>query len=240
MKKIILTIFVLSTIFIASCGHTNDLAKFDVNGSKILVNEVVKPDARSVKIEMMSTATENNKGVAGAVLDVIANVSTNVLAEDKQKKLQETIDTRKLLYAISDNLQNSLRTYLQVEPVESLDDNPDFICTINLEKCKLLLDQNKVAIYVNATASIVDRMTGQIAWENVESKTIPLSESYGSEIKNSTMESAFNALQLASLDENQINEIVDEAADDVGNYMAETLRDDVAEAHKQRMKSKNK
>jgi len=230
----ILFSIILTVVLLGGCGHSNELAKFDVNNSKVLFRENVSPNARYVKIEQQSTAEKKSKEGLGAVLDVIASVSNSVLAEEKQNKLKESIDTKKLLYAVSDNLQEAMHTYLEINPVEKLSDKPDFICTITLKECKLLLNQNNVSIYVNAAASLVDRMTGQIAWENYESKTISLSDSYGEQIKDSGLESAFNALQLAALDENEINEIVDAAADDVGNYMAETLRDDVADAHRER------
>ncbi len=237
--NIIFTI-ILTAVLFGGCGHSNELAKFNVNNSKVLFRENVSPNARYVKIEQQSTAEKKSNGGLGAVLDVIASVSNSVLAEEKQNKLKESIDTQKLLYAVSDNLQEAMHIYLEINPVDKLSDKPDFICTITLKECKLLLNQNNVSIYVNATASLVDRATGQIAWENYESRTISLSESYGDHISNSGLESVFNALQLASLDENEINEIVDAAADDVGTYMAETLRNDVAKSHKQRMEMNKK
>lgn len=239
MKRTFILLFVvLTAVLFNGCGHSNELAKFDVNNSKVLFRENVGPNARYVKIEQQSTAQKENKNGLGAVLDVIASVSNSVLAEEKQNKLRESIDTERLLYSISDNLQEAMHIYLDINPVEKLSDKPDFICTIVLKDCKLLLNQNQVSIYVNATASLVDRATGEIAWKNYESRTISLSESYGEHISDSGLESVFNALQLASLDENEINEIVDAAADDVGTYMAETLRNDVAKSHKQRMEMK--
>ncbi len=226
-----LLISVLIIVLLASCAHTNDLAKHNVSGSSMLYKEVVKPEAKTVKIERYSTTTD---GGSNDLLDVISAVGSSILTADLEDKLEKAIDTKRLLYSISDNLAEAIQTYLDVSEVESLSNKPDFICNISLDECKLNMNQYGVYIKVEATASITKRKTGEIVWEKTENKFIPLEEYYESTIEDASLESVFNVVQLASLDAEQINQIIDDAASGVGTYMAETLRDDVAEAHKQR------
>lgn len=235
MNKLVnFLIVILMLVLLASCAHTNDLAKHNVSGSSMLYKEVVNPEAKTVKIERVSIATDGGS----SLLDVISAVGSGILTADLEDKLEKAIDTKRLLYSISDNLAEAIHTYLDVSEVESLSDKPDYICNINLEECKLNMSQYGVYIKVEATASIIKRKTGEIVWENSETKFIPLEEYYESTIEDASLESVFNVVQLASLDAEEINQIIDDAASGVGTYMAETLREDVAEAHKQRTEKK--
>jgi len=107
-----------------------------------------------------------------------------------------------------------------------------------LEEVKLLMSNNSVSLYVHSTASITKRTTGEMVWENSETKTIPLEDNTGNTTKNKSLENVFSAIQLAALDPNQIKKLVEDAADDVGTYMAETLREDVVEANKEKLGKK--
>ncbi len=219
MKNLIFALIALSGLTLLSCGHTNDLAKYDVQGSKILFKQIVAPAARTVKIEKYSTAKTGNEKKDGLanLLKAVVEVGNDILAADKQEKLQKLIHTPDLLSAITDNLGESMSTYLEIAPVYNLSDNPDFICTVKLNSCKLLIDRNKLAIYVSSTANLVDRATSQIVWKNSESRQIPIQKNYGAEMNAGNLTEVVNALQLAALDEKQINAIIDEAADDVGS-----------------------
>jgi len=236
MNKLVnFLIVILTIVLLASCAHTNDLAKHNVSGSNMLYKEIVKPEAKTVKIERYTTTTD---GGSSDLLDIISAVGSGILTADLEDKLEKAIDTKRLLYSISDNLAEAIHTYLDVSEVESLSDKPDFICNISLDECKLNMSQYGVYIKVEATASVTKRKTGEIVWKNTEAKFIPLEEYYESTIEDASLESAFNLIQLASLDAEEINQIIGDAASSVGTYMAETLREDVAEAHKQRTEKK--
>jgi len=242
MKNFNIVLVVIFGFILASCGHTNELAKFDVQGSKILFKQIVSPQARTVKIEKFNEVktTNNDKNGLAGLLKAVVEVGNDILAADKQAKLQKLISTDALLSAITDNLGESMSTYLEISPVNDLSDNPEFICTVKLNSCKLLIDKDKLAIYVSSSANLIERATSQIVWKNSESRQIPIQKNYGTELNAGDLTDVVSALQLAALDEKQINAIIDEAADDVGSYMAETLREDVAKSHKERMELKNK
>lgn len=244
MRKLNVVLLLIVGFVLTSCGHTNELAKFNVQGSKIMFRQIVAPAARTVKIEKFSTTnnnTNNNEKKSGlaSLLKAVVEVSNDILAADKQAKLQKLINTEDILSAITDNLGESMSTYLEITPVNKLSDNPEFICTVKLNTCKLLIDKDKLAIYVSSSANLVERATSQIVWKNTESRQIPIQKNYGTEMNAGDLTDVVSALQLAALDEKQINAIVDEAADDVGSYMAETLREDVAKSHKERKELKN-
>jgi len=242
MRNFNIVLVILFSLFLASCAHTNDLAKFEVKNSKILFKQIVSAQARTVKIEKFSEVkSENdNKNDLSSLLKAVVEVSNDILAADKQEKLQKLISTDALLSAISENLVESMSTYLEIVPVNNLSHNPDFISTVKLKSCKLLINKDKLAIYVEASANLIERATSKIVWENSESRQIPIQKNYGTELNAGDLTDVVSALQLATLDEKQINLIIDEAADDVGSYMAETLREDIVQSNKDRMKLNSK
>jgi len=234
----VLVVLAISAIMF-SCAHTNDLAKYNVQGSTMHFKEVVKPAAKSVLIERSSsTDTKKSKKTEDVVLGILTSVGTGIIEADKQSKLEEAIDTKELLHSIAEKLSESINSYLDVTSVEKTSDKPDYFCAVVLEEVKLLMNNNSVSLYVHSTASITKRTTGEMVWENSETKTIPLEDNTGNTTKNKSLENVFSAVQLAALDPNQIKKLVEDAADDVGTYMAETLREDVVKANKEKLEKK--
>ncbi|MBU0474184.1 MAG: hypothetical protein KKF62_08465 [Bacteroidetes bacterium] len=234
--QILIVLIISSMLF--SCAHTNDLAKHNVQGSTMHFKEVVKPAAKSVLIERSSTDTKKSKKNEDVVLDILTSVGTGFIEADKQNKLEEAIDTKDMLHSIAEKLSESINSYLDVTAVEQISDKPDYFCSVVLEEVKLLMSNNSVSLYVHSTASITKRTTGEMIWENSETKTIPLEDNTGNTTKNKSLENVFSAIQLAALDPNQIKKLVEDAADDVGTYMAETLREDVVDANKEKLGKK--
>jgi len=240
MKNLIqILVGLIISAMLFSCAHTNDLAKHNVQGSTMHFKEVVKPAAKSVLIERSSsTDTKKSKKTEDVVLGILTSIGTGFIEADKQNKLEEAIDTKDMLHSIAGKLSESINSYLDVAAVEKISDKPDYFCSVVLEEVKLLMSNNSVSLYVHSTASITKRTTGEMVWENSETKTIPLEDNTGNTTKNKSLENVFSAIQLAALDPNQIKKLVEDAADDVGTYMAETLREDVVEANKEKLGKK--
>lgn len=221
-----------------SCAHTNDLAKHNVKGSTMHFKEVVKPAAKSVLIERSTNISNKGKKTEDVVLDILTSVGSGFIEADKQKKLEEAINTKDMLHSIAGKLSESINSYLDVTTVEKISDKPDYFCSVVLEEVKLIMDDNSVSLFVRATALITNRTTGEKVWENAEIKTIPLEDNSGNTTKNKSINEVFSAIQLAALDTAQIKKLVEDAADDVGNFMAETLREDVVDANKEKLGKK--
>jgi hypothetical protein len=90
-------------------------------------------------------------------------------------------------------------------------------------------------VRVRGNSRIIDRRSGTVIWENAESHTVPVSETYLGIIAPQPITSGvsvFNAVKLLTLSQEQISAIVNRAAVDAGKEIGETLREDVAELHK--------
>lgn len=238
--KLLILLFI--AVSFTAC-HTNNLAKYDVAEAKVFFKEIVRPEASTLVIEETSTAQNSSddkkkSSTEDVVLDILTSVSGDILNAEKREKIENAVDTKELLVSISDNLSDAIRTYLDIIEVESLEEKPDFICTIYLEQCKLLLSQKSVSVKVWSTASVTKRTTGELVWDNNETKIIPIKKDYQKKVDDKALENVLNALQLASLDPAKIRQLVNQAAGDVGLSMAETLREDVAKAHKERNENK--
>ena len=77
-------------------------------------------------------------------------------------------------------MKNAMRTYLNIEVVSSLDDPPSFVCDVLLNECKLVISKYEVAVSANVTATIIERASGEIVWENTEYGKVPIKSNYKS------------------------------------------------------------
>lgn len=235
MKNLFVLIF--AGLFLAGCSHTNELAKFNVNGSSMLYKEFVGREAGTIQIvyPQKSTNSKDKKEEKG-LLDAIASIGTDLLNADKTSDIKEWVDTRLILEEISDGLQKNLKEYINVQKAASIDDNPAFIVETTLEKCALHVADNGVKIEVRAYVKIIERGTGALVWENAESETVPINyDSYSSTGKKTSTESKIlTAVQLNSIKKKELNDCIDAAVESVGKLMGETFREDLAEANKKK------
>lgn len=229
--RYILFLFFAVLVFV-SCSRTNELAKYNFNNSKIVFKTHVAAEARQIQIE---TRESYNKKEGDSVLDAIASIGSDILSAENHERLTNAVHTEELCNYIADALADAMHSYLNTEEVASFDEDPQFIADVNLTDCKLIVAPNGVSVYVNADARLVDRNTGNIVWENWESRNVPIGETSSNSTnqeESKTVERVFNAIQLAALDEEELNRVVGVAVDDVGYLMAETLREDIVESRK--------
>ncbi len=236
MKRII--ILILPLLFAISCTHTNELAKYDVDGSKIFTTTLVKPEARVIQI---TTVTSNQKKEKESILEQIASsIGSDLITYEKKRALEKAINTEMLIEKVADGLENSLQAYLNMKSVDTLGDSTDFICNIVLEKCELIVEQNTVSIKMYSNAEITERKSGELVWANSEYRTNYLNLDFSSNKGNTTEQNLINTIQLLLVDEAKLVSAVSGAADDIGFKMGETLREDVIEANKNKNKAKKK
>ena len=108
-----------------------------------------------------------------------------------------------------------------------------FIIETVIENCQLVTGPSGVKIRVQAFSRIIDRQSGNIVWDDSETQTVPIQRNDGYDKDNSsTLNKVFNAVQLSSLSEKEIQNVVDESAKSAGRMMGETLREDVADSNK--------
>ncbi len=230
MKKIYLTTIILTGLLLFGCGHINELAKYNVSGKGFLFREYTNPAAKTIQVTTENSSNNNKK--KNAVLSVLTNIGSSIITSDVKDKIQNSINTDTLNSYISNGLKKALITYLNIQPVASLKDNPQFIVETTLNKCELVSMNQGVFVRVHAKSRIINRRNGNIIWENSEYETAPVGKSnYAGNINsNKNINKAINVIQLAALPKKEIRNVVYQAAITVGIIMGDTLRKDVAES----------
>lgn len=243
MKTKILIIFLLS-LFLAACAHTNKLENYNLKAKKVLFDDRVSANARQLEITTKSSYNkkddEKEKEKDNEFLEQLAGILAGGFSESTKDDIVDAVDTESLIAHISEGMKNTLTKYLNVEIVNSMYEEPDYIVENSLERCKLNVSKSSTTIYVSAESRILDLKSGDVVWDNTESKSIPLSGiiSVGNKKFDSQIEADLFLLgQLASLPKEEVNNKIGLAAEEVGRDMGETLREDIAEAN---MKKKSK
>lgn len=234
MRNILFVISFTAIIFFG-CSHTNELAKYDLTGKTMVFTERVVTGARTISIVSEKDFNQKKEG-SKDVLETIASIGADILSAENQKRLQDGVDTKSIVNFVSDGFQDALKDYLSVKKVKSFSDNPDFHAETTLEIARLVVSDKGVRVNVQATCKITDLATGATVWENWENRTIPITRNAASNKveTSSTITDILNAVQLAALSTEDLNRAVGLAADDVGYYMVETLRNDILDSRKKK------
>jgi hypothetical protein len=233
----IIVLFLIFLLF-EGCSRTNQLANFNVKGSKILIKEHVAHEARTIQFEEHTSQRndQNKDDNVSEVIEAIADISTGILTSESKKKLQDAVDTESMVSYISGSLAETFETYLDMTFAESMNEGPGFIADITLNSCKLIVSSSSMSVYAKATAEVYDRNTGTLVWENSESKSIPLEDKTGNVISERSVEKFLNALKLNTLKPEELNEVLGNAVSEIGYDMGRTLRNDIAESYRESKK----
>jgi len=212
---------------IAGCGHTNKLAKHNIGGKTAIYRTYTTASAGSYAY--VESPTKNN-----TVVDILAAIGSGVVSDQGRKKLQNAVNGDSIAQAVGRGISEATVDYLRLQPVATVADNPEFIVETELTQYNIVSGAYGVAIYVRGKSRVIERKTGIIVWEDSESHTIPLSETWVAGLAPTVVRSGasiFNAVQLLSLSEAEIRNVVNNGAVVAGREIGETLRDDVAEMH---------
>jgi hypothetical protein len=239
MKNLLLLF--AAAIFLAGCSHTNELAKYNFNGSSTLYKEFVGREAATIQIIFPKNADQKDKKEEKKEekkpLNSVPSIGTELLNANKSAEIKQWVDTRLIVSEISLGVQKIFKEFLNAKKVNSIDDNPSLIVETVLDKCELNVTAKGITLEVTADAKIFDRTTGTIAWENTETEIIPLNSLLTSDNKSSSAETKIlTAVQLNSITQKDINDCINAAVQSIGRKMGETFRNDLAESKKQSKK----
>lgn len=218
-----LAILTLSVIMVG-CGHTNNLAKYDIAG-------------RTATFRAYSSASGSSSVVVDSpdnesiIADIAAMVGSGVLSSQARQKLSRAINTDSIAQSVGRGIQSSTFDYLSLRPV---DRDADFIVETELTNFELVSGSSGLRARVCAESRVIDRMTGGLVWEDSEAHTIVISNTFVAAIGPDVVRTGagvFNAIQLVNMDENEIRAVIDHAAEQAGREIGETLREDVADMH---------
>ena len=223
-------IFVLIFILLAACSHTNKLGEYELRSKNYAFRNNL-----SSNTQQMSVTINTSKKDTSDLAEAISNIFTDVVSEQKKKELVDAVDTRNLIDNISFGLYDVLETYLNANIIEEDEGNADFLVENTLRNCNLNISHSAVKINVSAFTRIIDIATATVIWDNIESRSIPMSSIISidkSQINTQTEEYIFILQKLFSLSAEELNQNIGVAGDYVGRAMGETLRADIAESHR--------
>lgn len=235
MKTIKVIVSSIVVVLIMSCSRTNELAKYDVKGSNIIIREHIAYEARTIQFEESISGKKGDREEnVSDVIEAIADIGAEILTSETKQKLRDAVDTESMVSYISESLAETFDAYLDMNIVESMDEDPSFITDVTLNSCKLIISSSSMSIYAKATAEIFDRSTGTLVWENSESRSIPLEDRRGNVVNEETVEKFLNALKLNTLKPEEINGVLGNAVSEIGYEMGITLRRDISESYKEK------
>lgn len=229
-SRTFLLLSLIGVVAIAGCGHTNKLAKYNISGKTAIYRTYTTASAGSYAY--VESPTKNN-----TVVDILAAVGSGIASDQGRKKLQNAVNGDSIAQAVGRGISEATVDYLRLQPVASIADNPEIIVETELTQYNIVSGTYGVAIHVRGKSRVIERKTGIIVWEDSESHTIPLSETWVAGLGPKAVRSGasiFNAVQLLSLSEAEIRNVVNNGAVVAGREIGETLRDDVAEMHEEK------
>lgn len=230
MKKLNLLLILIAAILMYSCGSTNNLSDYKLNQETVFFDEIVAMTTAQVEIVHNSNNTKTGKSDLDVLGDIATSIGKAVLTSSAEEKLRNAAKPRLVVEDISYGVEQAMVKYLMVRPTKVLDMDAKFVVTTTLAELKILSTTNGVYMRCKATVSITDRQTGGLVWENTEAENVPIRSNFGS--SNSAAATIAQAADLASLSEEEMEQAVESASNEVGRLMAETLRNDINEAAK--------
>jgi hypothetical protein len=217
---------VLAAFFFVACGHTNNLARYDVVGKTAIYRSYAGEGAAS-SIVVIESPSESS-----TIADVAAAVGSVIAGAEGRRKLQDAIDVEAIAASVARGIQQSTEDYLRMRAVGSMAEDPDFIIETNVERYEIVSTTLGMCARVSGESRMIDRKTGGIVWENSESHTIPLSETWVALAGPQAVRSGvgiFNAVTLLGLSAEELRKVINEGAAGAGREIGEELRDDVAD-----------
>ena len=228
----------IGLVFFSGCGHTNELAKYDLQSKSFHFVDGVAAGAQRVSVDFTTPlGTEKSlfsSGGFSAAVDVaeaVSSVASAVISADASEKLENAVNVSEMAYYVSEGIERTLTTYYDIRGVESEDEQSMFIVETVLTDCALGSNESGVGILVEASSRIIDRTTATVVWEYEGTNVVPVRESGGRSFDRTvnTVSSVIGAAQLADLSEEEIQKRVYDAAAGAGALIAEQLREDIAE-----------
>jgi hypothetical protein len=223
----ILTLLLAIGPMIASCAHTNELAKYNVRGASVVYRSHAAGNAQS------TTSNTSTSSSGNPAIDLGAAIGNDIAANQAQQKLRKAIIPDSLAAALAVGIQKAVSDYLQMKAVSG--DNSTFIVETILERYEISSSSTSISAQVQGTSRIIDRRSGKIVWEDGESETIPLRNSTAAALTSAVSDmvaGAINAQELANMSEAEMHTVLGNAAKEVGREIGEVLRKDVAKMTK--------
>ncbi len=215
----------LAALAVVGCGHTNNLARYDIAGKTAMVRSFTSTRGSG-------EAHVANPDKDNPITGIATIIGSGIIGDQAQRKLQSAIDADSIAAAVAEGTWESASMYLGLHRVQGVDDNPDFIIETELREFKLRSSEAGLSADVCARSRVIDRHTGGLVWEDSENRTIRLSQTGPAVLLPDAVRTgvgAFNAAKLLDMSESEIRDVIQQAAELAGREIGETLRKDVAD-----------
>lgn len=217
----------LAVVLLTGCGHTNNLAKYSVAGSTALFHASARGGSASSHV-LVESPSDN------AIAEVAAVVGSLMIGSEGHNRLERAIVADSVAAAVARGTQQAAVDYLSIRPVATIEENPTYIVETELTDYALVSTSLGMHVRVTGRSRMLDRATGGLVWENSETYTVALSETFLLGIAPRIARSGasiYNAVQLLRLSDEELQRVVNEGAEQAGREIGDELREDVAELH---------
>src|SRR5665647_1660831 len=119
-----LLIALIVSVLIYGCAHTNNLAQYNISSSKILFKKYVPYDLSKVYVDINTGYGNDTKSIIGVIL---GEVGSGYAKGQVREKFQSAINEDSISTNIMSGIKEGLLTYYKINPVETLEDNPQYI-----------------------------------------------------------------------------------------------------------------
>jgi hypothetical protein len=223
MKPILMTL--AAAMLLAACGHTNNLAKYDLKDGTVLFRASARGNAASSHVVIESPT----KDAAG---EVAAFVGSLIVGSQGRDRLERAVNGDSIALGVARGMEQATVDYLKLRPVSSIAENPTFIVETELTDYALVSTTLGMCVRVTGRSRMIDRASGGLVWENSETHTVPLTETYlavaAPRVARSGV-SIFNAFSLLALDDEELLRVINAGAAEAGREIGEELREDIAD-----------
>jgi hypothetical protein len=228
MKRLLFLPALPLVLLLAACGHTNQLAKYNVKGQTATFRAFASGSAASSEVRI-----ENPD--MGSGFGLLQKAVASATDDEGFKKLQRATNGDSIASAVGEGVRQSMVDYLTIKPVANGATESNLIVETEVTDYSLIASSSGTSVHVLAKARVIDRKSGEVIWEDLKSHTVPLSDSYfattiGGNV--ATGMSIANIAKLYALSEEQMRTVIHDAARDAGKEIGDVLREDVAELNK--------
>lgn len=226
IQSLQILVFSVLVSTVIGCGHTNDLARYNLSEKSVYFQYRAAADAVDADA-LISSPTQS------PMTDIITAVGSGIASNAIKSKLEHALSPDTLAYHLAKSLQGTAIAMMRMKPAPSLESNPDFIFETTLNRYSVASNQGAVTISVTGTSSLIDRNTAASIWEYDACKTITVSESFFAYLFPNGVQTAmgaFNAVKLLAMSEADLRKMFAGAAEEAGRKMSTELREDYSDS----------
>src|SRR2546428_7620443 len=117
MNRAYIPLIALAAAIAAGCGHTNNLAKYNVAGHTAYYRTSTAGDAAG-SFAWISSPSDN------LVAQAVTAVGSEIVGDQARRKLERAVNRDSIAHSVERGMVQATSDYLMLKPVESMEQNP--------------------------------------------------------------------------------------------------------------------